>query len=215
MIGESPPQLAFAVEGVDPLLAAAVPTLAIRLRIDSGTRPVRGIALNVRLRIAAERRRYDEAEAERLHDLFGPADEWARSLGSVPWTETVLNVGPFEGHTVVDLRVPCTYDFEVAAAKYLSALGDGAVPLELLFSGMVFYTGAEGRLQTAMIPWDHEASARMPVSVWREAVDSAFPNSAWLRIDRDVFDRLHAYRSRAGLTTWEDALESLLDTAEE
>jgi len=79
-------------------------------------RALRG--LNVRLRIAAERRPYADGEAERLRELFGPADEWSRTLGSVPWAEATLSAGPFDGATVLDLPVPCTYDFEVAAAKY-------------------------------------------------------------------------------------------------
>ena len=35
--------------------------------------------------------------------------------------------------------MPCTYDLEVAASRYLDALADGEVPLEFLFSGSVFY----------------------------------------------------------------------------
>ena len=41
----------------------------------------------------------------------------------------------FEGTTVIDLPITCTYDFEVVAAKYLEALEDGEVPLLFLFSG--------------------------------------------------------------------------------
>ncbi len=42
-----------------------------------------------------------------------------------------------------------------------------------------------------------------------------FPNSAWLRLRKDTFDRLYRYRVRASLPTWEDALERLLRAAEE
>ena len=37
-----------------------------------------------------------------------------------------------------------------------------------------------------------------------------YPNSAWLCLRQDVFDRLHRYKSRRGLPTWEQALEGLL-----
>ena len=47
----------------------------------------------------------------------------------------------FTGDVEFDLPVPCTYDFEVAAAKYLHALRDGEVPLRVLFSGTVFTRG--------------------------------------------------------------------------
>ena len=53
-------------------------------------------------------------------------------------------VAGFAGETEVDLPVACTYDFEVAAAKYLHALGDGEVPLLLLFSGTVFVARRAG-----------------------------------------------------------------------
>ena len=42
------------------------------------------------------------------------------------------------GATEIDLPITCTYDFEVAAAKYLHSLDDGEIPLVLLFAGTVF-----------------------------------------------------------------------------
>jgi len=50
--------------------------------------------------------------------------------------------------------------------------------------------------------------------VWRETMDRVFPGSAWLRLDKERFDRLHAYRARKTLLTWEDAVDSLLNAAE-
>ena len=107
--------------------------------------------------------------------------------------------------------MPCTYDFDVAASKYLDAVGDGEIPIELLFSGTLFYAGREGQLQTAMIPWDREAHFRMPAAVWHEAIERAFPGTAWIRLDRDVFERLHAYRGARSLPTWDATVERLLD----
>jgi Family of unknown function (DUF6084) len=123
-------------------------------------------------------------------------------------------VPPFSGATTVELPVPCTYDFEVASAKYLHAVADGEVPLEFLFSGTLFYAGAGGALQTARISWESEAAFRMPVEVWKEAVERAFPGTAWLRVHRDVFDRLAAYRARRTLPTWDGVLEELLEGRE-
>ena len=42
-------------------------------------------------------------------------------------------------------------------------------------------------------------------------MDGYYPNSAWLRIRQDVFDRLYQYKSQAGVATWEEALERLLE----
>jgi len=204
------PQLDFRVEEVTAVEHAVVPTLCFRLGIDAGAADVRSLALNVQLRIDAARRAYDPAERERLFELFGAPGEWGRSLRSVRWTTASLNVPAFVGATTVELHVPCTYDFDVVATKYLHALGDGDVPLELLFSGTVFFSGAAGRLQAAHVPWDREARCTLPVSVWREAIERAFPGTAWLRVRRDLFDRLQAYKSSRALLTWDATLEELL-----
>jgi hypothetical protein len=204
------PQLDFRVDGVKAAEHAVVPTLAFALRIDAGGREIRSLALDVQVRIAATRRRYDDDERSGLFELFGPAASWDRSLRNLRWTTASLNVPRFTGSTAVELHVPCTYDFDVAAAKYLNALARGDVPLELLFSGSVFFTGAEGRLQVVRLPWDREARCDLPVRVWRQALDRAFPGAAWIRVRRDVFDRLQEYKSRRALLTWDAALEELL-----
>ena len=104
----------------------------------------------------------------------------------------------------------------MAAAKYFYALEDGEAPLLFLFSGTVFYTRDEGGLQIAQIPWEKEAPFRLPIRVWKEMMERYFPNSAWLRVRKDVFDRLYAYKARRVLPTWEDTLEQLLrDSAAE
>ena len=78
------------------------------------------------------------------------------------------------GHTEFDLPVECTYDFEVAGAKYIHSLADGEIPLLLLFSGTVFTRGESG-FSAEPVPWDREASYRMPVSVWRQCHGSLLP----------------------------------------
>jgi hypothetical protein len=203
------------VQDVGVLKPAAVPTLQFALAIESlGDTPVRSISLNVELRIAATRRPYDERAQERLVELFGAPDQWARTLRSLHWTSLTLNVAPFTGSTVVDLPVTCTYDLEVTAAQYFGGLEDGAVPLEFLFSGTVFYTD-QGRLQIAHIGWDKEADFRMPVSVWKEMIEYHFPGSSWLRLRRESFEALHAYKARHTLLTWDDTIAALLRAADE
>jgi uncharacterized protein DUF6084 len=205
------PELDFRVASVAALEHAVVPTLAFAVEIDAGGREIRSLALDVQVRIDAARRRYDDGERLRLFELFGAPAEWARSLRSLRWTRASLSVPAFAGAATVELPVPCTYDFDVVATKYLHALEDGEVPLELLFSGTVFFAGADGRLQAVRLSWDREARCGLPVSVWREALERAFPGTAWLRVRRDVFDRLQEYKSREALLTWEAALERLLD----
>jgi hypothetical protein len=206
------PQLRFAVQRCAPLDYAAVPTLAFTLRIEEAeARQVRAVLLDAQVQIAARRRGYLDGERGRLLEVFGTPDRWANTLRILPWTRTTVVVPPFAGSTVVDLLVPCTYDLEVTAAKYLAALEDGEVPLELLFSGSVFFTAPEGLLQTARIALDSEVEYRMPVSVWRQAMDRHFPNTAWLRLGRESFDRLTAYKARHAFVSWDAAIDSLLE----
>ena len=40
--------------------------------------------------------------------------------------------------------MPCTYDLELAAAKYLYSLPGGQVPLLFNFTGTIFYRGEDG-----------------------------------------------------------------------
>ncbi len=204
------PELAFAVESAEAVRYSAVPTIAFRLQIGSDT-PVRSLTLSTQIRIAVTRRSYDPVSQERLVELFGEPSRWGQTLRSLLWTHATLVVPPFSGGTVVELLVACTYDFDIAAAKYFHALDDGDVPLELLFSGTVFYTSESGALQTAQVPWEHEAAFRLPIAVWKEAIENHFPGAAWLRIRRDTFDRLYAYKARRSLPTWEEALDQLLE----
>jgi hypothetical protein len=108
------------------------------------------------------------------------------------------------------LLVPCTYDFNVAATKYFAALEEGEVPLCLLFSGTVFYLTDEDALQVSPIPLDKQADFRLPVSAWKELMDLYYPNTLWLGVPKDLFQRLSRYKSRRGLPTWERTLEQLL-----
>jgi hypothetical protein len=210
------PDLDFAVEDADVLEFAAVPSLLFKLRLENlEEEPIRSVALSTQVRIAATQRHYEAAEQERLLEVFGEPHRWGSTLRSLLWTHTTLQVPPFSGSTVVDMPVTCTYDFDVVAAKYFDALQDGEVPLEFLFSGTVFYAGEGGGLQIARIPWEKEAQFRMPVRLWKGMMEHYFPNSAWIRLRKDAFDRLYDYKARRGLPTWEAAVEALLHASEQ
>jgi hypothetical protein len=201
------PELAFAVEGAEPIAHAAVPTLRFSLRVESDL-PVRSVLLDVQVQIAARRRPYDEAAHERLFELFGPTENWGTSLRTLLWTRTTLVVPPFSAAAVVDLDIPCSYDLEVLASRYFDALQDGDVPLEFLFSGTVF-VGTP--LQVTRISWEKEAEYRLPVAVWKETLERHFRGTAWLRLGKPAFDRLSAYKSRHALASWDEAIDGLLE----
>jgi Family of unknown function (DUF6084) len=205
------PALHFSVLGAERVEHAATPTLRFAVQVDSTAgHPIRSLLLDTQVRIAAQRRRYDAAAQERLFELFGAPGQWGSTLRSLLWTQVTVVVPPFEGSTTVAVPVVCTYDLDVTAARYFAALDDGEVPIELLFSGSVFYAAADGRLQTARISWEQEAEYRLPVRVWRETLDQHFPGSAWLRLGRDHYDRLAAYKARHALASWEATVDALL-----
>jgi hypothetical protein len=205
------PDLSFQIEGAEAVPYAAAPLLVFKLRVTNAKaeEPLHSIVLRCQIQLETTRRRYNGAEQAQLLDLFGEPDRWSQTLRTMLWTFTNVVVPPFTGSTVVDLPVPCTYDFNVAATKYFYGLEAGEVPLTLLFSGTVFYA-VNGALQIAQIPWDKEATYRLPVSVWQTMMEHYYPNSAWLTLRKDAFDQLYQYKLKHGLPTWEQVVEALL-----
>jgi hypothetical protein len=194
---------------------AAVPTIMLRMRITETTGvAVHAIALRCQIRIEPQRRRYTADEESRLYELFGETPRWGDSLRPFLWTHVATTVTAFRGTTEVDLPIECTYDFEVAASKYLHAVEDGEIPILLLFSGTVFTKGTTG-FAVEPVAWDLEAPFRLPVAVWRDTMDLYFPNSGWMRVSRDTLDALQRYKSARALPTWDQAFEHLLKQAGE
>jgi hypothetical protein len=202
--------LSFEVLDVAPDPYAAAPTLLFRLKVDEATgEPIHSVSLRCQIRIEPQKRRYTPAEEERLLALFGETPRWGDTLKPFLWTHASTMVAGFSDTTEVELPVPCTYDFEVASAKYLHALADGDVPLVLLFNGTVF--SASG---VQPVPWHKEASCKMPAAVWRRLMDLYFPNSGWIRLRRDTLDELERFKTSRALPTWEHAVEALLKAAD-
>jgi hypothetical protein len=192
---------------------AATPTLAFDLVISESTGiRVHAIALRCQIRIEPHRRRYSADEARRLHDLFGDPSRWADTVKPIQLATVSTMVPAFTALTEVDLQVPCSYDLEVASARYLYGLDDGTVPLLLLFSGTVFLESETG-FSVELVPWSSEASFRLPVSVWRDVVDIHFPGSAWLRCGRETMDALAEFKAARALPTWDATLAALLAIA--
>jgi hypothetical protein len=205
--------LGFSVAGAAADRYAASPMLALKLHIsESSGAKVDSIALRVQVRLDVQRRRYAAEESALLEELFGEPSRYAETLKSMLWTHVTAMVPSFQHETELELPIPCSYDFEVASHKYLASLKDGIIPLNLLFSGMAF-VDRSGRLTPEFVPWSCEARFALPVAVWREAVDAFFPNSAWIRVNRDLFDELRRFKIATGLPTWDAALERLCEIA--
>lgn len=214
------PELTFQVEGAEAVRSAVTPQINFQVRVghsNADREPgleIRTVALRCMVRIEPARRRYAPESQERLSDLFGVPELWGQTVRSMLWENASVMVPPFTGSTVVDVPVPCSFDFNVAITKYFYALDDGEVPVSLLFSGTIFYTLPDGRLQIGQVPWDKEANFRLSVAVWKQMMDLYYPDTAWLCLRRDVFDRLLQFKTRQGLPTWEQAFAALLPAEE-
>lgn len=206
------PELNFSVAGAEAVSFAVSPMLSFKLRLSNAVKDerIQSVALRCQIQMEPTKRTYSAREQARLFELFGEPERWGRTLRAMLWTHTSVMVPLFQGETIVDLPVPCTFDFNVAATKYFAGLDDGVVPLNFMFSGTVFFESSAGELRVDQISWDKEAKFKLPVSVWREMMDHYYPNTAWLCLRRDVFERLSRYKMDHALPTWEQTLESLI-----
>jgi hypothetical protein len=211
------PELRFEVEGAEVTPYAMVPLLTFRLRVtnDHLDETIHNVVLRCQIQIETTRRHYQPSEEAPLRDLFGEPERWGQTLRAMLWTHASVVVPPFTGAVVTELPVACTYDFNVASTKYFYALEGGEIPLDFLFSGSVFYQDDEGALQVAPISWSKESRFRLPVETWRRLMETYYPNTAWVQLRRDVFDRLYQYKMRYGIPTWEQAVERILPPVEE
>jgi hypothetical protein len=211
------PELDFRVESVAAVPYAAAPSLAFRLRVTNTNREevIHSMALRAQIQIEVTRRHYSAEEQARLRDLFGEPGRWGQTLKTMLWTHAAVNVPPFQGKTTVDIPVPCTFDFNVASTKYFHGLSEGELPLNFLFSGTVFYQREQEGLQVGPISWEKEAKFRLPLKIWKQMIDEYYPNTAWLCLRRDAFERLYEFKVRNGIPTWEEVVERIFQSADE
>ena len=210
------PDLNFTVQNATPDRYAAAPTLHLELAIRQRGRPlpIQSISLQCQVRIETTKRHYDLAEQAQLSDLFGEPSRWSQTLHSMLWSHASVVVPAFSGErTQVNLPVPCSFDFNLAATKYFHGLDKGVVPLLLLYSGSVFYRDDEGALAMDLISWNEEARYALPVQVWKDMMELYYPNQRWLCMNRQVFEALYDYKRRHGHPGFDDALASLLADA--
>jgi Family of unknown function (DUF6084) len=206
--------LTFTILDVTAEQFSVTPRLIARIGITAGDgdpdgEPIQAIALRCQLRIEPLRRGYSDDEAGGLLDLFGPRERWVNTQRTFLWQHSTAMVQGFTGTTEVALPLECTYDFEVAASKYLHALHDGAVPLLFLFSGTVFVQGERG-FSVRQVSWECEAQHELPVSVWNELTRMHYPNAGWIRLGHDTVAALAAFKSARGMLDFEDAVTTLL-----
>lgn len=210
------PELTFQVVEVTAMEHAAAPALAARVRIANArpSQPVHSISLNCQVSLEPRGRGYSPREEAMLLELFGERERWSRSMKPLWWTSALIGVPGFKDEQEFELQLPCTLDFDVAATKYFHALEQGSIGASIVFSGTVFYAGTNGMLQVMQIPWQSEARFHVAVEQWRTSIDAHYPGAFWLRLPRDIFDRLYRYRVANQIPSWERLIQNLLDGAE-
>jgi Family of unknown function (DUF6084) len=211
----APPEPEFEVLAARPVRHAAAPMLALDLQISEPSgRHIYMIGLTVQLMLEPARRRYDEETRERLAGLFGAPERWAVTTHSLLWAQLSVLVPAFTGSITVALPVPCSYDLELAAAKYLYSLRDGEAPLALHFNGVVYYPGRDGGMQMVLVPWSRSIGFPLPVAVWRETVEHYYPATGWAALRTHTLDALERERVARGLPTFDACVAQLLQEGE-
>ncbi len=208
------PDLAFEVTGLQAATRGLAPLLHFTVKITNqpGTELIHTVLLHAQVQIEAPGRSYNGNEKEKLVELFGTPERWGQTLRNRLLGLSVTTVRAFSGTAETTLSLPCSFDLNLAATKYFNALDGGEVPLLFLFSGSIFYEGADGRLQVQQISWNKECKYKMPVQTWRDTMEEHFPNTSYLYLQREVFERLYAYKRQNGFPTWEATVNALLET---
>jgi hypothetical protein len=209
----APPAPEFEIVGATHVPFAASPTMLFEAIASEPTgAAIQSIALTVQVMIDPARRGYDPETRLRLTELFGPPASWAPSTSGLPWARVAAAVPGFAGETRFSLEVPCTYDLEVAAAKYFYAVHDGEVPLTFHFNGNIFFHDqADGRLQVMPISWTTSSQYRMPVQAWRAMIAEHYPGGGWIRVSDETLRALHERRAALGLPSLDACVAELLE----
>lgn len=207
---------AFTVLDVAAVRHAATPTLRFDMHVsDPAGREVYAIALSVQIQIDPAQREYDDATRSRLVELFGAPERWGATTHAFEWARIDVLVPSFTGATSFALQVPCTYDLEVAAAKYFYCLPDGMVPLSFHYSGMVLYREpGGGGVQVTPVPWSCSTRWRMPVQTWKAAMAAQYPGGGWIHLSADTLEALMDRKAAAGHHSF-DALVATMLRAED
>jgi len=189
---------------------AAAPSLRLRIRArNDGEDWIDALALRVRVQIEPYARAYESAEEHRLTEVFGDRSRWGHAVRPLQWAESSVTAGAFTRETAFDVALPCSYDLNVASGKFISALESGDIPLRLFFTGTIFRGSTTG-FTVEMLPWSTECTTRLALQLWQDAMNTAFPDDAWIRIDRSTFHELQRYRAEHSFYTWENTFAHLL-----
>jgi len=191
---------------------AASPTIDFDVHVTEPTgRQVYVIALTAQIMIEPARRQYDGEARERLVELFGPPERWASTTRSLVWHRADVIVPAFTGSTTFTIPIPCSFDLELAAAKYFYAVPGGNVPIAFNFNGTIHYRADDGRLQMSLVPWSCSAGFEFPAEVWSDVMAYHYPHAKWIAIHDDTLQALQRVKAARGAPTMDSAVAGLLE----
>ena len=196
--------LNFTVERAEPQPHAAAPLLIFKLRIAetvTAEEPttIPAIALRCQIRIEPTRRRYEPGEEEKLLDLFGEPERWGQTLRSTLWTHASVVVPPFTGDTLSISPSPAR-STSMWRRPSTSTRSKTARSRSACSSAARSFTPTKTDIsRSARSPGKKRRTFRLPVQVWKDMMELYYPNSAWLCLERDTFDRLYRFKSGRGL----------------
>lgn len=202
----------FEIVSVEPVARSVEPTLGFHGRItDASMRPIYTIALTAIVMIEPGKRSYADGEREKLLELFGTPERWAATTGGFRWANTQTMVHGFTGEGEFGLKVPVSYDMEIASSKYFGAIEDGDVPLRFHFNGSIFYERGDGQVQIAPVAWDRSERFLMPIDAWHRLSAEHHPNRGWIPLHTETVTRLEQLKAAMGAPTFDDCLAKILD----
>jgi len=208
------PEITIEILGAGHEPFAAQPTLRFELSVFEPTdRPIYAIALKAQIMFDPARRDYDAPTREKLFEIFGAPERWPSTTRSFLWCHSTAMVNSFTGATTFGLEVPCTSDLEVVAARYVSALPDGDIPLTMHFTGRILYSGPERQVQVVHLPWSLSAQYRMPVTVWKNMIKHHHGNSGFVLLHDDTITQLGKHKRNRGLHSYDAVVLDLLEHA--
>ena len=120
-------------------------------------------------------------------------------------------VPSFTGSTMFTLEVPCTYDLEVASAKYFDSLSGRRRAAELPLQR---HRALPRRPTTGCRSCSCRGAAprswRMPVDVWKRTIAAHYPGGGWIRLQHETLEALARAKASAGCTRSTTTVRELL-----
>lgn len=206
------PEVTFEVLGCAHEPFAAQPTLRFEMGVSEPSgRDIYSISVTAQINFDPARREYDAATRDSLYELFGSPERWPSTTRSFLWTHSSALVHSFNDAHTFGLEVPCTADLEVVAARYVSALPDGEVPLTMHFTGRILYKAPNRQVQMVHIPWSTSCQYRMPVAVWKAMIKHHHGESGFALLHNDTIAQLQRYKRDRGLHSFDACVLDLLE----